>query len=74
MVLLFNEIYTPFLEKKKLIKPCKRSVLHLLTVLQRNKRDLDTFKFNEKTHSTMKQKKKMSLYAEHLHFLIKGAG
>ena len=57
MVLLFNEIYTPLLEKKKLIKPCKRSVLHLLTVLQRNKRDLNTFKFNEKTHSTMKQKK-----------------
>ena len=55
--------------KKKLVNSYERSVLQLLTVLQRNSKSLlNTFKFNEKTHSTMKQKSNLPLYAEHLHF------
>ena len=46
--LLFNELYTPIFEKKKLVKPYERSVIQLLSVLLKN---------NEKTHSTMKKKR-----------------
>ena len=54
--LLFNELYTPIFEKKKVIKPYERSVIQLLSVLVENKKGgLNTFKFNEKTHSTMKK-------------------
>ena len=73
-VLLFNETYTPLFENK-LAKPYERSGLHLHPVLQRNRKGLlNTFKFNQKTHSTMKQKIFLPLYAEHLHFLKKRAG
>ena len=72
-VLLFNETYTPLFENK-LVKPYERSGLHLHPVLQRNRKGLlNTFKFNQKTHSTMKQKKFLPFYAEHLHFLKKRA-
>ena len=47
-----NEIYTPIFEKNKTIKPYERSVL------MKNEKDyLNTFKFNEKTLSTIKNKK-----------------
>ena len=69
--MIFNEIYAPILGKKKLIKPYERSVLEIQSMLAKNhKGTLKTFKFNEKTHSTMKKKKNLPLYAEHLHFLI----
>ena len=72
-VLLFNEIYTPIFEKKS-IKPYERSVLQLMSVMVKNEKELlNTFKLNEKTHSSMKKKKKVPLYAENLHFLIKRA-
>ena len=35
---------------------------------------LNTFKFKEETHSTVKQKKFLPLYAEHLYFVIKCVG
>ena len=68
--LLFNELYTPIFEKSKLIKPYERSVLQLLSVLSRNEEKdiINIFKHNSKTHSTMKEKKIVILYAQHLHF------
>ena len=54
-----------------LIKPYKRSVLQLQSVLAKNdKAVLETFKCNEKTHSTMKNKLFLLLYAENLHFSV----
>ena len=32
---------------------------------------INSFKYFSKTHSTLQDKKYISLYAEHLHFLIK---
>ena len=74
--MLFNEIYTPIFEKSKLVKPYERSVLQLLSVLSRNEEKdiINAFKHNAKTHSIMKEKKIIPLYAEHLHFLMTRAG
>ena len=73
--LLLIEIYMPIFEKHKLIKPYERSVLQLLYILSRNdEKDLiNMFKDNAKTHSTMKQKRFIPLYTEHLHFLVSRA-
>ena len=46
--LLFNENYTPLFKKRKLVKPYERSIIQLLSVLVKNKKDqLNSFKFNE---------------------------
>ena len=74
--MLFNEIYTPIFEKSKLVKPYERSVLQLLSVLSGNEEKdiINAFKHNAKTHSIMKEKKVIPLYAERLHFLMTRAG
>ena len=73
--MLFNEIYTLIFEKNKVIQAHQRSVLQLMSVLNRNKdKDLiNNFKSNAKTHATLDEKKFISLYAEHIYFLIKRA-
>lgn len=60
--------FTPIFEKCKLTKPYKGSVLQLLTVMSRNEEKgiINIFKYNEKTHSTMKEKK-LSLYMQNTH-------
>ena len=73
-----HETYSPLFEEKKLIKPYERSILQLLSVRQEKSRNkekglINTFKHNTKTHSTMKEKKFVPLYVEHLHFLMTGA-
>ena len=35
---------------------------------------INTFSYHSKTHSTLKEKRFISLYAEYLHFLITRAG
>ena len=69
---LFNKVYTPIFEKSKLIKPYERFTLQLLSVLSKNeeKNIINTFKDNTKAYSTMKEKKIIPRYAEHLHFLL----
>ena len=73
---LFNEIYTPIFEKQKVVKAHERSVLQLMSALSRNKdKDIiNDFKSNTKTHSTVDEKKFISLYAEHIHFLVTRTG
>ena len=63
--------FTSIFEKCKLTKPYEGSVLQLLIVMSRNEEKgiINTFKYNEKTHSTMK-KKIIPLYAEHTYFLV----
>ena len=74
--LLFNEIYPPIFEKNTKMEPFERSILQLMSILQRNeeKETIKSFQYNSKTHSTLKDKKFIPLYAEDLHFLIKRAG
>ena len=70
--LLFNELYLPILEKNKKMEPYERSTLQLLSIMVRDegKEKINSFPYNSKTHSTLKEKKYVPLYAEDLHFLI----
>ena len=58
------------------MEPFERSTLQLMSILQRNeeKETIKSFPYNSKTHSTLKDKKFIPLYAEDLYFLIKRAG
>ena len=57
--LLFNEIYPPIFQKNKKIDPFERSTLQLMNVIVRDeeKDKFNTFAYNSKTHSTLKEKK-----------------
>ena len=73
--LLFNEIFTPVFEKKKVLTPSERSLFQLVDAMRINDmRFLNIYKATEKTHSSMDKKIFIPLYAEHLHFLIKRCG
>ena len=65
-----------YFKKNKKIDPFERSTLHLMSVMVRDEEKdiINTFVYNSKTHSTLKEKKNISLYAEDLHFLITKAG
>ena len=58
------------------MEPYERSTLQLLNIMVRNvgKDKINSFPYNSKTHSTLKEKKYVALYAEDLHFLITWAG
>ena len=74
--LLFNEIYPPILAKKQKDGAFSKINIQLMTVLNRNeeKDTISRFAYNSKTHSALEEKKRIPLYAEDLHFLIKRAG
>ena len=57
--LLFNKIYPPIFQKNKKIDPYERSTLQLTSVMIRDeeKDKINTFAYNSKTHSTLKEKK-----------------
>lgn len=59
-----------------MIKPYERSVLQLLSVMSSDEEKdiINTFRYNEETHSTMKEKKFIRLYAEQINFLVTTAG
>ena len=58
------------------MQPYERSTLQLLSIMVRDegKEKINSFPCNSKTHSTLKEKKYVPLYAEDLHFLITRAG
>ena len=68
--LLFNEIYTPIFEKKKVLPPTKRSIFKLLDVMRLNDKGL-FYMATSKTHSTMGKKFFIPPYAKYIRFLIK---
>ena len=55
--LLFNELYPPIFAKNKMIDPYERSALQLLSIAVRNEKNnkLNSFSYNSKTHSTLKE-------------------
>ena len=63
-------------EKNKKMEPFEGSTVHLMSILVRNeeKNTINSFRYTSKTRSTLRYKKYIPLYAEHLHFLIKRAG
>ena len=60
-ILLFNEIYAPIFEKKKLLSPNERPLFQLL-----DKGTLNSYKTTTKTHLKIF----IPLYDEHLYFLL----
>ena len=76
---LFNEMYPPIFEKNKKIDPYEISCSQIMSRAQiqtiKNKEDkLFSLPFNSKTHSTLKKKIFILLYAEDLFFLTTRAG
>ena len=74
--LFFNELYPPIFEKNKKVDPVEKSTIQLLSVAVRNeeKNTLNSFPYNSKNHSTLKDKKFILLYAEDLNFFVTRAG
>ena len=74
--LLFNEIYPLMFEKNKKISPHERSTCQLISRAEKKggKDEISKLPFNSKTHSTLKKKRYVSLYAEDLYFLTTRAG
>ena len=60
----------------KKMEPFEWSTIQLMSIMRRNeeKDKTNSFSYTSKTHSTLKGKKFIPLYAEDLHFLIKKAG
>ena len=56
--LLFNELYPPILEKNKNTDPFERSTLQIMSILVRDeeKEKINSFPYNSKTHSKLKEK------------------
>ena len=73
---LFNEIYPPIFEKNKKISPHERSTCQIISRAEKKdgKDEISKLPFNSKTHSTLKKKTYVSLYAEDLYFLTTRAG
>ena len=73
--LVYNEIYPPIIEKKKIIDPCERSVFQLLEQYKEGDNDNPlAYRATSKAHPTMLKKKFIPMYLEHLAFAIKRAG
>ena len=74
--ILFNEIYPPIFKKNKKIEPYERSCTQIMGRAQIKKKGdtLYSLPFNSKTHSTLKEKIYVPLYAEDLYFLTTRAG
>ena len=77
--IFFNELYPPIFEKNRIIEPYERSCVQIMSraEVKKNKNKEDTLyslQFNPKTHSTLKEKIYIPLYAEDLCFLTTRAG
>ena len=74
--LLFNEIYPSIFEKNKKNLPHGRSTVQIMSRTQEKKKkeEISALPFNAKTHSTLKEKILVTLYAEDFFFLTTRAG
>ena len=77
--ILFNELYPPIFQKNIKIDPFERSCSQIMSraIVKKNKNKEDTLyslPYNSKTHSNLKEKIYVRLYAEDLYFLTTTAG
>ena len=74
--LMFNEIYPSIFEKNKKIDPYERSSLQIMSIAVKGDRKdkINSLPYNSKTHSTLKDKRFVTLYVEDLHFLVTRVG
>ena len=73
--LVYNKIYPPIIEKRKIIDPCERSVFQLLEQYKKNDSDNPVpYRATRKAHATMLEKHFIPLYLEHLSLVIRRVG
>ena len=74
--MLLNELYLLIFKKDKKMEPFERFTLQLLStmVIDENTDNKNHIRNNYKNHSTLREKKLISLYAEDLHILITRTG
>ena len=71
---LYNEIFPPIIEKKKVLDADERSTFQLLNMFDTSTEGKPkTYRCTPKSHATMFPKKFIPLYLENLRFLIKRA-
>ena len=59
--LVYNKIYPPIIEKKKIIDPCQRSVFQLLELYKEGDNDNPlAYRATRKAHATVLKKKNYS--------------
>ena len=72
---LYNEIFPPIIEKKKIMEANERSLYQLLELFSKNERDKPrSYVCTAKSHATLLPKTCIPLYVEDLRFLVKRAG
>ena len=71
--LTYNEIYSPIIEKQKVIDPCERSTYQLLEQLVMGEKGPSTYKKTAKAHANLFKKFFLPMYLEDLAFCIKRA-
>ena len=73
--LIYNEIFPPIIEKKKIMDANERSLFQLLELFSKNEQDKPrSYVCTAKSHATLLPKTCIPLYIEDLRFLIKRAG
>ena len=61
-----------FLKKIKQVDPFERSTLQIMSIIVRDEKEekINRLPFNSKTHSTVKDKKIITIHAEGIYFLV----
>ena len=72
---MYNEIYPCIFEPMTKVPKDERSVYQLLSNTRAGKKDnILKFLVTEKTHATLKAKKRFPMFLDHIDFLTKRAG
>ena len=71
---MYNEIFPPIIEKRKILEANERSLFQLLELFDQRDGKPKSYRYTAKSHATMFPKNCIPLYIEDLRFLIKRAG
>ena len=73
--IVHNEIYSPIIEKQKIIDSCERSVYHSLEQHSATEKgNPRTYRATKKAHTMLFKRKFQPMYLEKLYFAINRAG
>ena len=73
--IMYNEMFPPIVDKKKLLEPNERSIFQLLELYtEDNKGKAKSYKLSPQSHATLLPKRYIPLYLEELKFVIYRCG
>ena len=73
--IMYNEMFPPIVDKKKLLEPNERSIFQLLELYtEGNKEKAKSYKLSPQSHATLLPKRYMPPYLEELKFVIYRCG